>query len=94
MTKTFVDGFADELTKVARAPMGLLSRIPGKAKAIGALAGAGGLYAAGRHSGVKKEEGVAIGATQQAYQMGVQRGAVAMRDALLKQLGQGISERE
>ena len=90
---TFLDGFAHELTKVAKAPMGLLARIPRSAKIGAGLAGAAGLYGAGKHRGVKAEEGAAIGATQQAYQMGIQRGAAAMRDAIMKQMG-GISERE
>lgn len=94
ISSVFLGGFAHELSKVAKAPMGLLSRIPRGAKIGGGLAAAAGIYGAGKHRGVKAEEGAAIGATQQAYSMGVQRGAMAMRDAIMKQIGSGIGEQE
>jgi hypothetical protein len=96
---TFLDGFADELTKVATlTPGGLAAKIRPMmrpaAKVLGGAAAGAGLYSAGKHRGIKAEEGAAIGATQQAYKMGISRGAMAMRDAIMKQLGSGISERE
>jgi hypothetical protein len=90
MLNPFTQGFSDQLNELikvgAKIPGGLFSKIPRKAKIGGGIAAGAGLFAAGEHRGVKKEEGVAVGATQQAYRMGIQRGALAMRDAIMKQM--------
>jgi hypothetical protein len=94
----FVDGFTDELTKLggifpgkAAAPAaGLMSKIPGKVKALG-LGGLGlGAFALGRKKGVERGEAGAMSGMQTAYEMG----ARDMAEVVRQQLGAGISERE
>ena len=95
MAMAFLDGFVDELVKTgaARVPLSLLSRLghmmPGAAKTVGIGAGLGGAgYIVGRKKG--EEKGIQEGAEgleqgmEQAYSAGVQRGAQAMREMILK----------
>jgi hypothetical protein len=93
----FIDGFLDELVKTGapRIQGALLSRLGarlGRPMAIAGLAG-GTAALAGHSSGRKKglsegsagmEEGMG-----QAYQMGVQRGALLMRNAIVEQMHRG-----
>jgi hypothetical protein len=98
----FLTAFTDELTKVAAGPsfaalrrLTALAKTPaalkvGKGAVIGGGGAAAGIYA-GSKSGRKKgqqagtknmDEGM-----RRAYKMGIQRGAMAMRQAIVKQMG-------
>lgn len=98
-TAMFFDGFADELLKTAMPQLGPLAK---KIGGIAAVGGAGAL--AGHHFGKKtgERQGVQEGAAmtgdiaQRAYRVGVQRGAAAMRNAMIdisKPGGKGHGER-
>ena len=87
----FIEAFADELTKAA-ASEGMLHRLGGRLPAIARMAAVGGGAAAvghavGKRSGEREgiEEGTSLtgDVAQRAYRAGVQRGALAMRDAMM-----------
>jgi len=89
----FFDSFVDELQKTAaRTPAGALHRLRAKLPgALGLTAVAGGGAAVGHALGRKKgerqgiEEGAAAAGdvAARAYRTGLQRGALAMREALI-----------
>ena len=91
----FIEGFADELVKTAAAEgalRGIARRLP---RFAGLAAVGGGGAALGHALGQRKGEqrGIAEGASladdvaQRAYRAGVERGASAMRDAMLQDGG-------
>jgi len=64
-------------------PASLMSRIPGKAKMLGAGAAGVGAYALGKKKGVRKGEEGAVHGVQAAYEMG----ARDMAEQFMQQLG-------
>jgi hypothetical protein len=88
----FIEAFADELTKAAAAE-GMLRRLSGRLPAIARMAAVGGGAAAVGHAVGKRrgeregiEEGTAVtgDVARRAFRDGVQRGALAMRDAMME----------
>jgi hypothetical protein len=91
----FIEAFQDELTKTA-GKEGALRRLGGKLPALAGMAAVGGGGAAVGHAlGKRKgeseglQEGTALtgDVAQRAFREGVQRGASAMRDAMLHGAG-------
>lgn len=91
----FIEAFVNELTKTA-GPQSALRRLGGKVPALAGMAamGAGGAAvgrALGKRTGEREglQEGTALtgDVAQRAFREGVQRGASAMRDAMLNAVG-------
>lgn len=94
----FIEAFADELTKMAapHLPEGLMQRLTKRAPSLARMTAVGGGAAAlghvlGKRTGERQgiEEGTVMtgDVAQRAYRMGVERGAVAMRDAMMRAAG-------
>lgn len=94
----FIEAFADELTKVAapHLPEGLMQRLGKRAPALARMTAVGGGAAAlghafGKRTGERQgiEEGTVMtgDVAERAYRVGVQRGALAMRDAMMRAAG-------
>jgi hypothetical protein len=93
----FLEGFADELMKTAAAE-GALPGIARRLPRFAGLAAVGGGAAAlghalgkrkGEQQGIEEGASVADDVAQRAYRAGVERGASAMREAMLQAGGDG-----